>query len=77
MTPELSVRTFPADSIGTTGSGAEGYRQAKRRAARDALLLALPLLLFLLATFITPIALLLARSVQNSEMPDALPNLTR
>ncbi|HLX27983.1 MAG TPA: ABC transporter permease [Casimicrobiaceae bacterium] len=77
MTPELSVRTFPADSIGARGSGAEGYRQAKRRAARDALLLALPLFLFLLATFITPIGLLLARSVQNSEMADALPNLTR
>lgn len=77
MTPELSVRSLPADAGGTKGSGAEGYRQAQRRASRDALLLALPLLLFLLATFITPIALLLARSVQNSEMPQALPKLTR
>lgn len=77
MTPELSVRSLPAHSGGAKGSGAEGYRQAQRHAARDALLLALPLLLFLLATFITPIGLLLARSVQNAEMPEALPRLTR
>src|SRR5690349_8472821 len=77
MTPELSVRSLPADAVGAAGSGAEGYRHERRRAARDALLLALPLLLFLLATFITPIGLLLARSVQNSEMPQALPKLTQ
>ena len=77
MTPELSVRSLPADAVGAAGSGAEGFRQERRRAARDALLLALPLLLFLLATFITPIGLLLARSVQNSEMPQALPKLTQ
>jgi putative spermidine/putrescine transport system permease protein len=77
MTPELSGRPLPVAAGGGAGSGAEGYRQERRRAARDALLLALPLLLFLLATFITPIALLLARSVQNSEMPDALPRLTQ
>lgn len=56
---------------------AEQYRQARHKAARDALLFALPLLLFLLATFIAPIALLLARSVQNSEVPEALPTLAR
>ena len=67
MTPEPSVAR----------RAAEGYRQARRRAARDALLLALPLLLFVLATFIAPIGLLLARSVQNPELPEALPTLTR
>ncbi|HTL74684.1 MAG TPA: ABC transporter permease [Casimicrobiaceae bacterium] len=77
MTPELSVRSLPAGAGGAAGSGAEGYRHERRRAARDALLLALPLLLFLLATFITPIGLLLARSVQNSEVPQTLPRLTQ
>src|SRR5689334_24210060 len=77
MTPELSVRSLPADAVGAAGSGAEGYRHERRRAARDALLLALPLLLFLVATFITPIGLLLARSVQNSEVPRTLPRLTK
>jgi putative spermidine/putrescine transport system permease protein len=62
---------------GGAGSRAEQYRQARRKSARDALLFALPLLLFLLATFISPIALLLARSVQNPEVPAALPALTR
>ena len=43
----------------------------------QALLLALPLLVFLLSTFIAPITLLLARSVQNREVPDSMPALTR
>lgn len=77
MTSELSVARRAADFGGAAGSAAEGYRRARRRAARDALLLALPLLLFLLATFIAPIALLLARGVQNTELPEALPRLTR
>ncbi len=62
---------------GDAGSRAAQYRQARRKAARDALLFALPLLLLLLATFILPIALLLVRSVQNPEVPEALPRLTR
>ncbi|MCY1207395.1 sulfate ABC transporter, permease protein CysT [compost metagenome] len=53
------------------------YRQAQRRESRKALLLAAPLLLFLLITFITPIAILLMRSVQNPEVPGALPGLTQ
>jgi putative spermidine/putrescine transport system permease protein len=40
-------------------------------------LLALPLIVFLLSTFIAPIALLLARSVQNREVPDSMPALSR
>jgi putative spermidine/putrescine transport system permease protein len=42
-----------------------------------ALLLAIPLIVFLLSTFIAPIALLLARSVQNHEVSDAMPQLAR
>lgn len=56
---------------------ARSYRQAQRRESRKALLLAAPLLLFLLITFITPIGILLMRSVQNPEVPGTLPNLTR
>ncbi|MEA3089669.1 MAG: putative spermidine/putrescine transport system permease protein, partial [Caballeronia sp.] len=42
-----------------SGFGADGraaYARTRRRASAQALLLALPLLLFLLATFIAPIA---------------------
>ena len=40
-------------------------------------MLALPLIVFLLSTFIAPIALLLARSVQNREVPDSMPAFAR
>ncbi len=56
---------------------AANYRRARRKAAIQALLLALPLLVFLLATFIAPIAILLARSVRNPEVPGAMPELAR
>jgi putative spermidine/putrescine transport system permease protein len=61
------------------GSGADGraaYDKTRRRASAQALLLALPLLLFLLATFIAPIAILLSRSVENREVPGNLPALS-
>ncbi|WP_244818420.1 ABC transporter permease [Caballeronia sp. Lep1P3] len=61
----------------TRAEGRESYRKAQHRAALRALLLALPLLVFLLSTFIAPIALLLARSVQNHEVPDSMPALSR
>jgi putative spermidine/putrescine transport system permease protein len=57
--------------------GRASYQKARRRAAVHALLLALPLIVFLLSTFIAPIALLLARSVENREVPDSMPALTR
>jgi putative spermidine/putrescine transport system permease protein len=57
--------------------GRASFQKAQRRASAHALLLALPLILFLLSTFIAPIALLLARSVQNHEVPDSMPALTR
>ncbi|SAL29213.1 binding-protein-dependent transport system inner membrane protein [Caballeronia terrestris] len=61
----------------TRAGGRESFQKARRRASLQALLLALPLIVFLLSTFIAPIALLLARSVQNREVPDSMPALTR
>lgn len=55
---------------------ARAYQQSKRRESRKALLLAAPLLVFLLITFITPIGILLLRGVQNPELPKAMPQLT-
>jgi len=72
----------PAERDPTAGSGfgADGraaYARTRRRASAQALLLALPLLLFLLATFIAPIAILLSRSVENREVPVNLPALSQ
>jgi putative spermidine/putrescine transport system permease protein len=61
----------------TRADGRASFQKARRRASVQALLLALPLVVFLLSTFIAPIALLLARSVQNHEVPDSMPALTR
>ncbi|MCO4877430.1 ABC transporter permease [Paraburkholderia caribensis] len=61
----------------TRARGRVSFQKAQRRASAQALLLALPLILFLLSTFIAPIALLLARSVQNHEVSDSMPALTR
>jgi putative spermidine/putrescine transport system permease protein len=61
----------------TRSDGRASYQKAQRRASIRAMMLALPLIVFLLSTFIAPIALLLARSVQNREVPDAMPALTR
>ena len=72
--PESARAVIGSDS-GTDGPST--YDRARRQASLRALLLALPLLLFLLATFIAPIAILLARSVQNHEVPDNLPVLSR
>ena len=66
-----------SNTADATVAPAELYRRARRRAARDAFLLASPLLIFLLVTFIVPIAMLLARSVQNPEMPESLPQFTQ
>ncbi|MFB9125141.1 ABC transporter permease [Paraburkholderia dipogonis] len=61
----------------TRADGRASFEKARRHASVQALLLALPLIVFLLSTFIAPIALLLARSVQNHEVPDSMPALTR
>jgi putative spermidine/putrescine transport system permease protein len=55
--------------------GRAQFQRARRKAALQALLLALPLLVFLLATFVAPIAQLLARSVENPEVSSAMPQL--
>lgn len=52
------------------------FRAARRKTAARALLLAVPLLVFLLITFVAPIASLLARSVQNPEVQTGMPQLT-
>ncbi|CAB3790487.1 ABC transporter permease [Paraburkholderia caffeinilytica] len=61
----------------TRADGRASFQKARRRASVQALLLALPLIVFLLSTFIAPIALLLARSVENHEVPNSMPTLTR
>ncbi|SDN70807.1 putative spermidine/putrescine transport system permease protein [Ensifer sp. YR511] len=50
-----------------------GYRAARRREAFRAFLLAVPLLVFLAATFIFPIGKLLLMSVQSEEVANAVP----
>lgn len=54
---------------------AGAFRRARRRDARRAFALAVPLLAFLLITFIAPIAMLLMRGVQNPELSRAMPAL--
>ncbi|WP_281719098.1 ABC transporter permease [Pandoraea apista] len=60
-----------------SAEGLAAYRSVQRRASMRALMLALPLIVFLLSTFIAPIALLLARSVQNREIADGMPQFAR
>jgi putative spermidine/putrescine transport system permease protein len=75
VTASSEVRNETAASFNSDGRAA--YDKTRRRASAQALLLALPLLLFLLATFIAPIAILLSRSIDNREVPDNLPALTQ
>lgn len=51
-----------------------GFRAGRRREASRAFLLAVPLLVFLLATFIYPIGKLLLGSVQSEEVVNAFPS---
>lgn len=71
----VSAQTAAPGSPSRAG-GRASFQKARHRASIQALLLALPLILFLLSTFIAPIALLLTRSVQNHELPDGMPALT-
>jgi len=73
--PASAQGTVPGSP--TRAEGRASFQNARRRASLRALLLALPLLVFLLSTFIAPIMLLLARSVENREVPDSMPALTR
>lgn len=69
----------PMSSMGAAArfGGRVPFQRARRKAATRALLLALPLLVFLLATFVAPIAILLARSVQNPEVRSSMPELSQ
>lgn len=60
----------------TPRSRVRAYRRARQRDAWRAFALTVPLLLFLLVTFVAPIATLLLRGVQNPEMSAGMPNLT-
>ncbi|MDE1181826.1 ABC transporter permease [Paraburkholderia sp.] len=70
------MRTLPSNETPSGFAGRAAFRKARQRASARAFLLAFPLLVFLLATFIAPIAILLARSVQNPEVPASMPELT-
>ncbi|HZT55754.1 MAG TPA: ABC transporter permease [Burkholderiaceae bacterium] len=59
----------PADPLGLRGQLARAERRRKWRAFS----LTLPLLLFLLLTFLVPIAALLKRAIENPEVANALP----
>jgi putative spermidine/putrescine transport system permease protein len=79
--PASNHATAPGARPGAEGLAAraahQAYRRVQRHASMRALLLALPLIVFLLSTFIAPIAMLLARSVQNHEVSDGMPRLAR
>ncbi|MEZ5913002.1 MAG: ABC transporter permease [Paracoccaceae bacterium] len=62
----------------TTADGkplAQALARAQTRARRRALFLVLPLLAFILLTFVAPIGQMLMRSVDNPSFSDAAPNL--
>jgi putative spermidine/putrescine transport system permease protein len=70
MLVDLAIKDHPRERM-------VSYRAARRRESLRAFALALPLLVFLLATFVYPIASLLWRSVASDEISTILPNLTR
>lgn len=65
--------TSPRYARSSTADPRAGYRAARRREALRAFLLAVPLLIFLSATFIYPIVKLLLMSVQSEEVVKAIP----
>jgi putative spermidine/putrescine transport system permease protein len=66
----MTTATLPASGL----AGALKRREQARRAS--ALVLTLPLLVFLLFTLLVPIGVLLTRAVQNPEVVQALPRTT-
>jgi len=68
-TPVATALPGPVDPRGLRRSLARAERRRKLRAFS----LTLPLLVFLMATFVVPIAALLQRAVENPEVADALP----
>ncbi|WP_198598410.1 ABC transporter permease [Mangrovicella endophytica] len=75
----MSMGTANGMAAGTVeiapAANVSAYRASRRRESVRSLALALPLLLFLLATFIYPIGSLLLRSVQSGEVAAALPQV--
>jgi putative spermidine/putrescine transport system permease protein len=74
---DLGGHSGPRNSAGSAGALAAQLARAERAKKWRAFLLTAPLLLFLLLTFVGPIGALLARSVVDTDLAAALPNVTR
>jgi putative spermidine/putrescine transport system permease protein len=68
----MTSTALESPRLGTADPRA-GYRAARRRESMRAFVLAVPLLIFLAATFIVPIGKLLIMSVRTDEVATALP----
>src|SRR5262252_5984369 len=73
--PTSNPMTTAAPTLDDRGL-ARGLARAERRVKLRAAALTLPLLLFLLATFVGPIAALLTKSVVDTDVPRILPRVT-
>lgn len=73
LTTSLPPAMTTADGIPLKTS----LQHAQRRARRRAFLLVVPLLLFIVVTFMLPIGDMLLRSVQNPQMVEAMPALSQ
>lgn len=72
----MAIAALPDGKLMTTADGLplkEGLARALRRRKVTALLLVTPLLLFILVSFVMPIASLLMRSVDNPQVHEILP----
>jgi putative spermidine/putrescine transport system permease protein len=74
VTISAMKRTSLERAQSRTADPRAGYHAARRREALRAFLLAVPLLVFLAATFIYPIGKLFLMSVQSEEVVNAVPN---
>jgi putative spermidine/putrescine transport system permease protein len=70
-----AIAALSAADAGGAPQLARALKRAESRRRAVALLLTLPLLLFLLGTLLVPIAALLMRAVENPEVADALPSV--
>jgi putative spermidine/putrescine transport system permease protein len=69
----MTALALPAVAAGDSRALARQLSRAERRRKLRAFALTLPLLIFLLATFLVPIGALLLRAVENPEVANALP----
>ena len=75
---EMTASRVPPTALLTTSDGRPlkaALARAQRRSKRRAFLLVLPLLLFIMLTFVMPIFQMLGRSVHNDTFSRAVPNL--